>query len=203
MAAVKTRAATEIVAVVKSGVNFLGENRIKEGEEHLSALPPDVRSRCKAHFIGRLQSNKARRALLAFDSLDSVDSPELAKRLSRIAGEENISREVMIEVNCGEEQKGGAGEKEARALAEFLFLLPNLPLAGLMAVPPFEEDANAARPVFRRLKILFDAIRASHPRPEDFRFLSMGMSQDYAVAVEEGATLVRVGTALFGPRRMP
>ena len=203
MAAVKARAVAEIEAVVESGVHFLGENRIKEGEEHLAALYPEARSRCKARFIGRLQSNKARRALLAFDSLDSVDSPDLAKRLSRIADEEGIAREVMIEVNCGEKQKGGVSEKETPALAELLFELPNLTLTGLMAVPPQEEDPDATRLVFRRLKKLFDSIRANHPNLEAFGFLSIGMSNDYVVAIEEGATLVRVGTALFGPRRLP
>lgn len=202
MAAVKTRPVDEIEAVIEAGVGFLGENRIKEGEEHLAALTPAARSCCKAHFIGRLQSNKARRALLAFDSLDSVDSLELAKRLSRIAGEEGIAKEVMIEVNCGEEQKGGVGERDARALAELIFSLPNLALAGLMAVPPIEEDPNKTRPIFRLLQTLFDSIRGSHPKPEAFRFLSMGMSNDYVAAIEEGATLVRVGTSLFGTRRL-
>ncbi len=201
MAAVKTRSAEEIEAVVGAGVAFIGENRVQEGEEHLAALSAAARSKCKIHFIGRLQSNKARKALLAFDSLDSVDSPDIARRLSRIAGEENAKKNVMIEVNCGEAQKGGIGTDEAKALGELIFTLPGLVLAGLMAVPPIEADPNETRPVFRRMKRLFEEIRSCHPAKESFVFLSMGMSNDYEVAVEEGATLVRVGTALFGQRR--
>ena len=203
MAAVKTRRAEEIEAVVGAGVAFIGENRVQEGEEHIAAISPAVRQRCRVHFIGRLQSNKARKALLAFDSIDSVDSPGLARRLSSIASEESVKRNVMIEVNCGEEQKGGIRASGARALGELLFTLPGLTLTGLMAVPPIAADPNETRPVFRQLKRLFDEIRACHPAPEVFVFLSMGMSNDYEAAVEEGATLVRAGTALFGQRRTP
>ncbi len=203
MAAVKTRSAEEIEDVAGAGVAFIGENRVQEGEEHIKAISPAVRAKCEIHFIGRLQSNKARKALLAFDSIDSVDSPDLARRLSRIAGENEVKKNVMIEVNCGEAQKGGVGASGARALCELVFELPGLVLTGLMAVPPVEADPNETRPVFREIKKLFDAVRSSHPAREAFVFLSMGMSNDYEVAVEEGATLVRVGTALFGQRRMP
>ncbi len=201
MAAVKTRSAEEIAAVVREGVTFLGENRVQEGEEHLEALEPALRSRCRVHFIGRLQANKVRKAVRAFDSVDSLDSADLARRLDRIAGEEGLCREVMIEVNFGEEQKGGVPALMALPLVREAFALPNLSLVGLMGVPPLEEEAEASRPHYRALKRLFEEIRAVHPSPAVFRFLSMGMSHDYTVAVEEGATLVRVGTALFGPRR--
>lgn len=201
MAAVKTRTPEEIAAVVAAGVTFLGENRVQEGEEHLAALPADLRARCRAHFIGQLQGNKVRKALLAFDSLDSVDSEELADRIDRIAGEEERRAEVMLEVNVGEEaQKGGAPPEQALALARSVFARPRLTLTGLMAVPPLEENPEASRPHFRAMARLFQYLRSEHPRPELFRHLSMGMSHDYEIAVEEGATLVRVGSALFGPR---
>lgn len=203
MAVVKTRTAEEIEAVAEAGVTILGENRVQEGLAHLQALSPGVRRKCQIHFIGRLQANKARRALQAFDSLDSVDSEELARRLSRIAVEEGAEGRVLIEVNLGEEsQKGGVDPDGAAALASLVETLPGLRLSGLMGIPPLDEDPEASRPHFKHLAGLFERVRQDHPRPEEFCTLSMGMSHDFAVAVEEGATLVRVGTALFGPRRL-
>jgi hypothetical protein len=204
MAAVKNRTPAEVSAVLDAGVALLGENRVQEGEEHLATLPPEVRHRCKVHFIGRLQSNKARKALIAFDSLDSVDSEELVDRLDRVAGEEERRGELMLEVNVGDEaQKAGASPESALVLARAVFARPRLSLTGLMAVPPVSEDPEESRPHFRAMARLFEYIRSEHPRPDLFRHLSMGMSHDYEVAVEEGATVVRVGTALFGPRSRP
>jgi len=201
MAAVKSRTPEEIAAVVEAGVALLGENRLQEGEEHLAALSPGLRAQCRVHFIGRLQANKARKALLAFDSLDSVDSLDLAERLARIAQEENRQAEILLEVNIGEEtQKGGIPPEEALALARVVFATPNLTLTGLMAVPPISDDPEDSRPHFRAMHQLFRYLRSEHPRPEAFCNLSMGMSHDYEVAVEEGATMVRVGTSLFGHR---
>lgn len=201
MAAVKGRTHEDIEAAARAGVTCFGENRVQEGEHHARALGSAFFKTHRFHFIGRLQANKARRALRLFGSLDSLDSEELARRLSRIAGEENIHREVMLEVNLGEEsQKGGIPLREAPALARVVLSLPYLTLTGLLGVPPLDPDPNASRPHFRRLRCLFDEIGALHPRREVFRWLSMGMSHDFEVAVEEGATLVRLGTALFGPR---
>lgn len=202
MAAVKTRNESEIAKAVEAGITVLGENRVQEGLAHIQALPPDLRARCRVHFIGRLQANKARKALLAFDSLDSVDSVPLALRLSRIAVEEGLQRDVMIEVNLGEEsQKGGVAPEETAALAEIIHGLKGLRLTGLMGVPPFGGEPEASRPFFRLLSRLFENLRRNYPEALGFRHLSMGMSHDFPVAVEEGATLLRLGTALFGPRR--
>jgi pyridoxal phosphate enzyme (YggS family) len=202
MAVVKTRQPEEIAAIVEAGVTVLGENRVQEGQAHLAALSSETRSKCDVHFIGRLQANKARKALLSFDAVDGVDSEALARRLSRIAAEEGIERTVLIEVNLGEEsQKGGVEPEGALALSHLVQSLPGLRLAGLMGVPPLAEDPEAGRPFFKLLAGLFERARQGHPKPEEFRLLSMGMSHDFTVAVEEGATLVRVGTALFGPRR--
>lgn len=203
MAAVKGRTSEEIEAAARAGVSCFGENRVQEGESHARALGPAFFRSRRFHFIGRLQANKARRALRLFHSVDGLDSEELARRLSRIAGEENLQREVMLEVNLGEEsQKGGVAPEEAVALARTVFSLPNLRLTGLLGVPPFDPDPEASRPHFRRLRSLFGEIGGLHPQPEAFRWLSMGMSHDFEVAVEEGATLVRLGTALFGPREV-
>jgi pyridoxal phosphate enzyme (YggS family) len=201
MAAVKTRTPDEIRSVLDAGVTFLGENRVQEGQEHQADLPGELRTRYRYHFIGRLQANKARKALLLFDSIDSVDSEELASRLQRIAAEEGITREVMVEVNLGEEsQKGGVAPGEAAALAEFLRSCPNLRLTGIMGVPPLDNEPEESRPYFQKLRLLFATLERRFKDPA-FRYCSMGMTQDLEVAVEEGSTLVRVGTALFGERK--
>ncbi len=202
MAAVKSRSPEEIHEVLAAGLTVLGENRIQEGLGHLEALGSLRRSTFRAHFIGRLQSNKARRAVQAFDSIDSVDSLRLAQILSRLALECKITLDILLEVNLGEEsQKGGVPPEETRGLAESVHHLPGLTLTGLMGVCPYDEDPRASRPYYRSMAQLFDRVRGDHPRPEACRWLSMGMSHDFEVAVEEGATLVRVGQALFGPRR--
>lgn len=202
MAAVKTRSTEEVAATVRAGVGFIGENRIQEGLAHLQGLDGWHRERMRLHFIGRLQANKARKALSSFASIDSVDSPDLARRLSRLADETEVVRSVMLEINLGEEsQKGGVAPGEAEALARLVLDQEGLLLTGLMGIPPFAEDPEAGRPYFRTLARLFARIRSLHPQPDQFVFLSMGMSHDFEVAVEEGATLVRVGSALYGPRR--
>jgi hypothetical protein len=202
MAAVKSRSPEEIREVLAAGLAVLGENRIQEGLAHLEALSPLPRSSFRAHFIGRLQTNKARRAVQAFDSIDSLDSLRLAHILSRQAQECQIRLDVLLEVNLGEEsQKGGVAPEDTQGLAESVHALPGLTLTGLMGVCPYHDDPAAARPFYRTLAQLFDRVRGDHPRPEVCRYLSMGMSHDFEVAVEEGATLVRLGQALFGPRR--
>jgi PLP dependent protein len=201
MAAVKTRTPEEIREVLSAGVLHLGENRVQEGEEHQAGLPADLKPTYRYHFIGRLQANKARKALLLFDSIDGVDSLDLARRLQRIAEEERISREVMVEVNLGQEpQKGGVAPEDAEALAEFVRTCPNLHLTGLMGVPPLENEPEESRPFFQKLRLLFATLERRFKDPS-FRYCSMGMTQDLEVAIEEGSTLVRVGTALFGERR--
>jgi len=202
MAAVKSRTPEEIRAVLSAGLTLLGENRLQEGLAHLEALGPGVRPTFQAHFIGRLQTNKARRAVQAFDSLDSVDSLRLAEVLSRLATECQVRLPILLEVNLGEEsQKGGVAPEETEALADAVHRFPGLQLSGLMGVCPYDEEPQASRPFYRTLARLFEHIRRNHPEPEACRWLSMGMSHDFEVAVEEGATLVRVGQALFGPRR--
>ena len=202
MAAVKTRSAEEIAATVRAGVALLGENRVQEGQTHVQGLEPHLRERCRIHFIGRLQANKVRKALESFDSIDSVDGAEIAKRISRIAEEVGIDRDVMIEVNLGEEpQKGGVPASDAGALARLVESLPGLRLTGLMGIPPLEASPEANRPRFRELQKVFAAVRERCANPDRFVHLSLGMSHDFEVAVEEGATLVRVGTALYGDRR--
>ncbi len=204
MAVVKTRTPQEVVGGSREGLMVLGENKVQEGLAHIEAIPPEVRGSLRLHFIGRLQANKARKALLAFDSIDSVDGEALARRLSRIAGEEGLERDVMIEVNLGlEDQKGGVPPGETLDLAKLIEDLPHLRLTGLMGIPPYSDDPEASRPYFRTLSEIFQRVRAGLSTKDAFKYLSMGMSHDFMVAIEEGATMIRIGTALFGPRRSP
>ncbi|MDX2031085.1 MAG: YggS family pyridoxal phosphate-dependent enzyme [Blastocatellia bacterium] len=198
----KTVAVDRIREAIAAGVRVLGENRVQEAAEKIPLLTPaGMASRPAWHLIGRLQSNKARRAVELFDAIHSVDSLKLAVRLDGVAGELGKRLPVFIEVNLGgEESKAGLSSDEALSLCEALQRLPHLELRGLMTVPPFLEDPEALRPYFRRLRDLRDEARASGIVGPAFRDLSMGMSNDFEVAIEEGATLVRIGTALFGER---
>jgi PLP dependent protein len=202
LAALKTRSAEECASLIRSGIDTVGENRVQEGLDHLQKLSEETLPAFESHFIGRLQSNKVRKAVRAFDSIDSIDGESLASRVARIALEEHRKMDVMIEVNLGEEdQKGGVPFQGVEKLAEQIYKLEGLCLTGLMGIPPYFEDPELSRPFFRKLAGLFERVRANHPDPDRFRWLSMGMSNDYVVAIQEGATMVRIGTALFGPRR--
>jgi len=174
------------------GLREFGENYVQEMERKA----PDIADLTGArfHLIGHLQSNKTRKAAQLFASIDTVDSPKLAARLNA----ENARLDVMIEVKLSdEESKSGAAESDLAAIADAIRACPNLTLSGLMTVPPWSEDAELSRPYFARLREL----AALHNISE----ISMGMSHDLEVAIQEGATWVRIGTALFGrrPKKMP
>lgn len=179
---------------IEAGVRVLGENRVQEAATKMPELAAIVTEhKVEWHLIGHLQSNKARRAVELFSTIQSVDSFKLAERLDNIAGELGRKLPVFVEVNLGgEHSKAGATPDEVLPLCEQVAKLANLELKGLMAVPPFFDDAEQARPYFRRLRTLRDQAQLKE--------LSMGMSNDFEVAIEEGATLVRIGTALFGAR---
>jgi pyridoxal phosphate enzyme (YggS family) len=193
---VKTLPAEAIAAAVALGLTDLGENRVQEAESHQRTVARDA---ARWHMIGHLQRNKAGKALELFDVVHGVDGAELAAALDRRAGEAGRRLAVLIEVNVsGEGSKFGIAPEGAAALAEVVAPLANLQLRGLMTVGAPVARPEDARPGFVRLRELRDetARRLGQPLPE----LSMGMSGDYEIAVEEGATLVRVGTALFGAR---
>lgn len=198
----KTVPIARIREAIEAGVRALGENRVQEAEAKI----PELRQLSAEHYvqwhlIGHLQSNKARRAVELFDAVHSVESLKLAERLDRLAGEKGKQLPVFIEVNLGgEKSKAGAPPNEVLPLCERISQLANLELKGLMAVPPFFDDPEDARPFFQRLRLLRDEARQAGIVGERFRDLSMGMSNDFEVAIEEGATLIRVGTALFGAR---
>jgi pyridoxal phosphate enzyme (YggS family) len=194
----KTHPAEAIRGAYDAGLRHFGENRVQEWEGKQGALQ-DLNATW--HLIGHLQSNKAARAAKLFHSIDSVDDFALARRLERPRIETGATGKlrVLIEVQiASEETKTGADAKDLPALAEKIAALPILELAGLMCIPPFAENAEEARPHFRRLRQLRDQLAKQLGRA--LPVLSMGMSHDFEVAIEEGATEVRVGTALFGTR---
>jgi PLP dependent protein len=194
----KTHPASAIREAFEAGVRHFGENRVQEWEAKRAGaegLPATW------HLIGHLQSNKAARAARLFHSVDSVDDLALAQRLDRARGEAGITGKlrVLIEVRLApEETKSGVEVEELSGLAEKVALLPHLELAGLMCIPPLLEDVERVRPYFRRLRDLRDEL----PKKMGLQLpvLSMGMSHDFEAAIEEGATEVRIGTALFGER---
>ena len=192
----KTVPAARGRAAVAAGLDILGENRVQEAAGKIPEVPG-----ARWHLLGPLQSNKARRAVELFDMLQAVDSDDLARRLDRIAGEVRPGRplSILLQVNVADDPaKAGLGAAALEAVMPRVLDLPNLRIDGLMTIGRLVETAEAARPTFRALRDLSAELRTRWPRlgPE----LSMGMSDDYEVAVEEGATLVRVGRALFGER---
>jgi PLP dependent protein len=194
----KMHPAQAICEAHAAGLRHFGENRVQEREGKQGGIQ-DLSATW--HLIGHLQSNKAVRAAKLFHSVDSVDDFALAQRLDRARSETGARARlrVLIEVHIAkEEAKSGAEAEELPRLAEQVAGLPTLELAGLMCIPPFAESAEEARPHFRRLRELRDALVKQLGRP--MAVLSMGMSHDFEVAIEEGATEVRVGTALFGTR---
>jgi pyridoxal phosphate enzyme (YggS family) len=185
----KTVEVERIKLAIAAGVAALGENRVQEGRDKIEALGHPV----PWHLIGPLQTNKAKDAVRLFDWIHSVDRLDLARELDRRARALGRTMDALLEVNVGEEpQKSGARPHELKALLDALAGLKGIRIRGLMAVPPVAPDPEQTRPYFRRLRELRDAAGLEH--------LSMGMSADFEVAVEEGATMVRVGTAIFGPR---
>ncbi|NBR48807.1 YggS family pyridoxal phosphate-dependent enzyme [bacterium] len=177
------------------GQRVFGENRVQDALPKILELPAEA----EWHFIGHLQSNKIRKALPAFELIHGVDNPELAIQINRIAGEMGLTASVLLETNVsGEASKFGFSPDALRQNLEDLLSLPNLCVKGLMTMAPYSEDPENARPVFSALRKLRDelASKTQHPLPE----LSMGMSGDFEVAIEEGATIVRIGSSIFGHR---
>jgi pyridoxal phosphate enzyme (YggS family) len=185
------------------GLRVFGENRVQEAQEKIAAFaPPDLRW----ELIGHLQTNKANRAVEIFARVQSVDSLRLATALSGRAAALGKTLPVLLEVNAvGEASKSGFAPEETLEAARAIAMLPSLRLEGLMTIAPLVDDPEEARPVFRALQELRNRLREAVPLGADggWRELSMGMSDDFAVAIEEGATLIRLGRALFGARPSP
>jgi len=194
VAVTKTVPVEAIRDSLAAGVRILGENRVQEAREKIAALPAVA----QWHLVGHLQTNKARVAVGLFDRIHSLDSIRLANELELSGAQMGRRVRCLVQVNVGgEAQKNGVAEDEVRPLLEALSPLSHIAVEGLMTIPPFLPDPEAVRPFFRRLRLLRDALAADGFSLPD---LSMGMTNDFEVAIEEGATLVRIGTAIFGPR---
>ena len=203
----KTQPAAALSEAIEGGVCVLGENRVQEAREKRSELDPALASRARWHLIGSLQRNKARQVPGLFDVVESVDSLALAQELSRraeAAGAASLTAgagllEVFVQVNTGEEpQKGGARPGDVPGLLREISGLAGIRATGLMCIPPLGRAPEESRPHFRALREIRD--RAQEEGHSEIIGLSMGMSADLEVAVEEGSTCVRIGTAIFGPR---
>ena len=195
--AAKTRTPEEVMRAVDAGLTIIGENYVQEAEKAFEVLG----SRVKWHMIGHLQSNKAKKAVAVFDMIETVDSMKLARAIDKACGNRGKVISVLIEVNSGEEpQKAGVMPADALALVTEMAALEHVKIKGLMTMGPFSGDPEDARPYFKKTKELFDALKAMNLPGVALTYLSMGMSNSYRVALEEGANLVRIGTNIFGER---
>jgi len=197
VAAAKTRTPREILEATEAGVKVFGHNYVQEAERSFESVGNAV----KWHMIGYLQSNKVKKAVALFDMIETVDSVKLAKALDKACREINRVMPVLIEVNIAEEpRKEGVTPQRVLSFAGEISGLRNISLKGLMTMGPFVGDPEMLRPHFRRARELFEALAGDPAAGSGVEILSMGMSDSYKVAVEEGATMVRIGTKLFGPR---
>src|SRR6266481_4153994 len=195
VAITKTHPTEKVREAIEAGQTLFGESRVQEARVKIPELPSNLRW----HFVGHLQKNKIRHALPLFELIHSVDSLALAQDINRIAEEDGLHPRVLLEVNvAGEGSKFGFTPEKLREDLENLLALPRLSILGLMTIPPIAEEAEASRKYFVELCGLRDRLQTEFH--VDLAQLSMGMTQDFAIAVEEGATLVRVGTAIFGER---
>jgi hypothetical protein len=197
-AAVKMRSSEEITQAISAGVKIIGENYIQEAEEHYKT----VGGRAEWHLIGHLQKNKAKKASESFQMIETVDSVGTGQAIDRYCGRASKVMPVLIEVNSGREaQKDGAMPENVEALVRDLSGLKNMKVMGLMTMGPELANPEGLRTYFRETKALFDRIAALTLPGVEMKHLSMGMTDSYKIAIEEGATIVRIGSKIFGPRK--
>ena len=198
VAATKTRTLDEIREAVDAGVKIIGANYVQEVQEAVEALA----GRVKFHFIGHLQKNKAKKAVELFDMIETVDSAEIARAIDKRCVAAGKVMPVLVEINSGREpQKFGVMPEDAVILVREIVDLEGIRVMGLMTMGPFEGDPEDARPYFSRTKKIFDQIKALKIPGVEMKYLSMGMTNSYQVAIEEGAMMVRIGTKIFGHRK--
>ena len=198
LAAAKTRSVDEIKAAIDAGIRLFGHNYVQEAEEMMH----EAELKAEWHMIGHLQRNKAKQAVELFDMIESLDSLRLAEELEKRCAQAEKELPVLIEVNSGrEENKTGILPQNAGGLAEFINSCRYLKLQGLMTMGPLTGDPELSRPYYKETRRLFEEITAMKLEHVEMRVLSMGMSNSYRVAIEEGANLIRLGTIIFGPRQ--
>jgi pyridoxal phosphate enzyme (YggS family) len=197
VAAAKARTPDEIQQAFQAGIRYVGENYVQEAEEALRTVGRKV----KWHFIGHLQRNKVKKAVKIFDMIETVDSLPLAEEIEKRSGSAGRIMSVLIEINSGREpQKFGVKPEEAENLIRSISRLQNLRVQGLMTMGPYAGDPEDARLYFVETKKLFNSLKEMNIPRVEMTYLSMGMTNSYRVAIEEGANIVRIGTRIFGPR---
>ncbi len=196
LAATKSRTIEEIWEAINAGVDLIGENYVQEAAKKY----PHIGRRVEWHFIGHLQRNKVKKAVELFDMIETVDRIEIAREIDKRAKQLGKTTFVLIEINSGREpQKAGVMPKEALKLADEIWSLENVKLMGLMTMGPRVENAEDIRPYFKLTREIFDELRYIYG-DENIRYLSMGMTDTWRIAIEEGANIVRIGRGIFGPR---
>ena len=197
VAATKERTAAEIQEAIAAGIEIAGENYVQEAVRKYQ----EIGDSAKWHMIGHLQRNKVRDALRVFSVIQSVDSLRLAREIDKQCGKSGRIMPVLLEINiAGEETKYGITPEDAPDLVRQIASFPNLQVEGLMTMEPYSDNPENSRPYFKRMKQLFDEISSQNIPNAKMKILSMGMSGSYEVAIEEGSSMVRIGTGLFGPR---
>jgi len=197
VAAAKTRTAEELLAAVEAGIKIIGQNYVQEAE----AIYPAVGNKARWHFIGHLQKNKAKKAVKIFDMIETVDSVEIAAEIDKRCALMGKVMPVLVEVNSGrEKQKSGVLPENAEELVKAISSLPNIKVMGLMTMGPRFGDPEDSRPYFITTRKIFDRIKALKVPNVEMKYLSMGMTNSYQVALEEGANIVRIGNRIFGQR---
>jgi pyridoxal phosphate enzyme (YggS family) len=197
VAAAKTREPQEILEAIEAGVSIVGENYLQEAERAYQVIG----DRAKWHFIGHLQKNKVKKAVKLFNMIETVDSLEIAREIDKRCAQIGKTMPVLIEINSArEKQKWGVFPEKAAGLVSEISKLPNLKVMGLMTMGPFLGNPEDLRPYFRETKKLYSEIRELNLPGVSMKYLSMGMTDSYKVAIEEGANMVRIGTRIFGER---
>lgn len=198
VAAAKTRTPEEIMKAVEAGIEIVGENYVQEAEQARQI----VGDRVKWHMIGHLQKNKVKKAVKIFDMIETVDSIKLCRAIDKACADINKIMPVLVEINSGEEdQKAGVIPDLAVSLIKEMCSFKNIKIKGLMTMGPFSGNPEDSRPYFIKTKKLFDSIKQENIIGVEMEYLSMGMSNSYKVALEEGANLIRIGTRIFGERK--
>lgn len=195
--AAKTRTPEEVLEAINAGLEIIGENYVQEAEKAFAVIG----QKAKWHMIGHLQSNKANKAVKVFDMIETVDSVKLAKAIDRASGNIGKVMDLLIEINSGKEpQKAGVMPDDAISLIIEISKLNNVSIRGLMTMGPFTGDPEDARPYFNKTRDIYNKIKEMNIDSVEMRYLSMGMSNSYKIALEEGANMVRIGTNIFGER---
>jgi len=197
VAAAKSRQPEEVLSAVDAGIAIIGENYVQEAEDAYALIS----SRIKWHFIGHLQKNKVKKAVSLFDMIETVDSLEIAAEINKRCSQIGKIMPVLIEINSGrEQQKSGVFPEKAGGLIKAVSSLKNIRISGLMTMGPYSEDAEYLRKHFKATKKLFQDIKENDLPDVTMRYLSMGMTDSYKIALEEGANIIRIGSGIFGHR---